>query len=91
MHLKCVETYIKTRVLTICCCAGSCKEGVMEDIERNKCANKIGIKTKLLTFCCCAGSGEEGVMEDVKRDVCAHKVDGHMHKNKTTYFLLLCR
>ena len=44
-----------------------------------------------LTSCCCAGSGEEGVMEDVKRDKCVHKVDGHMHKNKSTYNLLLCR
>ena len=30
-------------------------------------------------------------MEDVKRDKCVHKVDGHMHKKKSTYFLLLCR
>ena len=29
-------------------------------------------------------------MEDVKRDKCVHKVTGHMHKNKSTYFLLLC-
>ena len=49
------------------------------------------IKTKVLTYCCCAGSGEEGVMEDVKRDKCVHKVDGHMHKNKSTYNLLLYR
>ena len=49
------------------------------------------IKTRVLTGCCCAGSSEEGVMEDVKRDKCAHKVDGHMHKNKSTYWLLLCR
>ena len=48
------------------------------------------IKTRVLTTCCCAGSGE-GVMEDVKRDKCEHKVDGHMHKNKRTYWLLLCR
>ena len=49
------------------------------------------IKTRVLTRCCCAGSGEEGVMENVKRDKCVHKVDGHMHKNKSTYHLLLCR
>ena len=49
------------------------------------------IKTRVLTNCCCEGSGEEGVMEDVKRDKCLHKVDEHMHKNKSTYSLLLCR
>ena len=49
------------------------------------------IKTRVLTGCCCAGSGEEGVMEEVKRDKCVHKVDGNMHKNKSTYDLLLCR
>ena len=49
------------------------------------------IKTKVLTDCCCAGSCEECVMEDVKRHKCVHKVVGHMHKNKSTYFLLLCR
>ena len=49
------------------------------------------IKTRVLTRCCCEGSGEEGVMEDVKIDKCVHKVDGHMHKNKNTYWLLLRR
>ena len=49
------------------------------------------IKTRVLTACCCAGNGEEGVMEDVKRDKCVDKVDRHMNKNKSTYFLLLCR
>ena len=49
------------------------------------------IKRRVLTPCNCAGSGEEGVMEDVKRDKCVDKVDGHMHKNKNTYSLLLCR
>ena len=48
-------------------------------------------KTRVLTGYCCAGSSEEGVMEDVKRDKCGHKIDGHMNKNKSTYFLLLCR
>ena len=49
------------------------------------------IKTRVLTSRCCASSGEEGVMEDVKRDKCVHEVDGHIHKNKSTYPLLLCR
>ena len=49
------------------------------------------INTRVLTSCCFAGSGEEGDMEDVKRGKCAHKVDGHMHKIKSTYQLLLCR
>ena len=46
-------------------------------------------KTRVLTSCCFAGSVEEGVMEDAKRDKCVHKVNGHMHKNKSTYSLLL--
>ena len=49
------------------------------------------IKTRVLTSCCCAGSGGEGVMENVKSNKCGNKVDGHMHKNKSTYWLLLCR
>ena len=49
------------------------------------------MKTRVLTRCCCAGSGKEGVMEDVKRDKCVLKVDGHIHENKSTYSLLLCR
>ena len=49
------------------------------------------IKTRVLTHCCCAGSDEEGVMENVKIHKCVNKVDGHMHKNKSTYNLLLCR
>ena len=85
---------MKTRALTRCCCAGSGKEGVMEDVKKDKCVHKVDghmLKTRVLTGCCCAGSGEEGVMEDVKRDKCAHKLDGHMHKHKSTYWLLLCR
>ena len=70
-----METCIKTGVLTSCCCAYSSEEGFIEDVKRD---------------CCCAGSGK-GVMEDVKRDKCVHKVDGHMHKSKITYSLLLCR
>ena len=49
------------------------------------------IKTRVLTICCCAGSGEESVMEDVNRNKCVRRVDGYMHKNKSTYSLLLCR
>ena len=49
------------------------------------------IKTRVLTGCCCAGSGKEGVMEIVKRDKCVYEMDGNMHKNKSTYLLLLYR
>ena len=31
-----INLIIKTRVLTRCCCAGSGKEGVMEDVKRDK-------------------------------------------------------
>ena len=89
-----MDTCIKTRVLTGCCCAGSGVEGVMEDVKRDKCVHKVDghmHKKRVLTICCCARSGEEGVMEDVKRDKCVHEVDGHMHINKSTYWLLLCR
>ena len=48
------------------------------------------IKTRVLTACCCAGSGVEGVMKDIKRE-CVNKEYGHMHKKKSTYWLLLCR
>ena len=64
----------------------------MEDVKREICVHKVDgtcIKTRVLTNCCCAGSGEEGVMEDVKRDKYVDKVDGYMHKNKSTYSLLL--
>ena len=30
-----MDTCIKTRVLTGCCCAGSGEEGVMEDVKRD--------------------------------------------------------
>ena len=66
----------------------------MEDVKRDKMCIKSGwthAKKRVLTDCCCAGSGEEGVMEDVKGDKCVQKVDGHMHKNRNTYWLLLCR
>ena len=90
-----MDTFIKTSVLTDCCCAGSGEEGVMEDVKRDKCVHEVDghmqKKTRVLTRCCCADSCEEGVMEDIKRDKCVHKVDGHMHKNKGTYSLLLCR
>ena len=45
---------------------------------------------KVLTDCCYEGCGKS-VMDDVKREKCVHKVDGHMHKNKSTYSLLLSR
>ena len=92
--MKWMDTRIKTRVLTGCCCAGSGKEGVMEIVKRDKCVHKVDghmLKTRVLTGCCCAGSGEEGVIEDVKRDKCVNEVDGHTNKNKSTYWLLLCR
>ena len=66
----------------------------MENVRRDNVYIKwmdTFIKTRVLTVCCCAGSGEEGVMEDVKIDKCVHKVDGHMHKNNSTYWLLFCR
>ena len=66
----------------------------MEDVKRDKCLHKVdghSIKTRELTSCCCSGSGEEGVVEDIKRDKCVHEVDGYMHRNKSTYWLLLCR
>ena len=94
MYIKWMDTCIKTRVLTTCCCAGSGEEGVMEDVKKNNVYIKwmnTCIKTRVLTNCCCAGSGEEGVMEDVKKKKCVHKVDEHMHKNQSTYQLLLCR
>ena len=33
MYIKWMDTCIKTRVLTDCCCAGSGEEGVMEDVK----------------------------------------------------------
>ena len=39
MYIKWMDTYIITRVLTSCCCAG-CK-GVMEDVKRDKCVHKV--------------------------------------------------
>ena len=74
-YIKWMDTCIKTRVLTGCCCAGSGEKGVMEDIKRDKCVQKwmdTCIETRVLTDCCCAGSGEKGVMEDVKRDKCVN-------------------
>ena len=31
----------KTRVLTVCCCAGSGEEGVMENVKRDKCVHNM--------------------------------------------------
>ena len=36
-----MDTCIKTRVLTRCCCAGSGEEGVMEEVKRDKCVHKV--------------------------------------------------
>ena len=36
-----MDTYIKTRVLTDCCCAGSGEESVTEDVKRDKCVRKV--------------------------------------------------
>ena len=41
VYIKWMVTCIKTRVLTRCCCAGSGEEGVMEDVNRNKCVHKV--------------------------------------------------
>ena len=59
--------------------------------KKNKVDRQIDIYTRVLTSCCCAGSGEKGFIKDIKRDKCVRKVDGHMHKNKSTYRLLLCK
>ena len=94
-----MDTCIKTRVLTDCCCAGSGEEGVMEDVKKDKwwmntCIKKEYLLPVVVHIC----NGEEGVMEDVKRDVymkwidtCIKKstyVDGHMYKSKSTHVLL---
>ena len=39
MHIKWMDTCIKTRELTSCSCAGSGEEGVMEDVKRDKCVH----------------------------------------------------
>ena len=36
-----MDTCIKTRVLTICCCEGSGEEDVMEDVKRDKRAHEV--------------------------------------------------
>ena len=36
-----MDTSIKTRVLTSCCCEGSGEEGAMEDIKKDKCVHKV--------------------------------------------------
>ena len=41
MHIKWMDTCIKTGVLTVCCCAGSGEEVVMEDVKRDKCVHKV--------------------------------------------------
>ena len=41
MYIKWMDTCIKTRALTGCCCAGSGEEGVMEDVKRDECVHKV--------------------------------------------------
>ena len=41
MQMKWIDRCIKTIVLTDCCCAGSGKEGVVEDIKRDKCVYEV--------------------------------------------------
>ena len=56
--IKWMDTCIKTRVLTDCCCAGSGEESVMEDVKRDKFVHKVtGHMNKnksiyILTSCC---------------------------------------
>ena len=75
MYIKWMNTCIKTRTLTDCCCAGS-GEDVMEGLKRDKCINKVNEhkhkKARILTGCYCTGFSEESVMK------CLHKVDEHM-------------
>ena len=41
VYIKRMETCIKKRVLTSCCCAGSGEEGVMENVKRDKCVHNM--------------------------------------------------
>ena len=41
MYIKWMDTCIKTKVLTSCCCEGNGEEGVMEDVKRDKCVHKV--------------------------------------------------
>ena len=41
MYIKWIDTCIKTRVLTICCCVGSGEEDVMEDVKREKLVHEV--------------------------------------------------
>ena len=41
MYMKWMNTCIKTRVLTDCCCSHSGREGVMENIKKDKCVHKV--------------------------------------------------
>ena len=77
MYIKWMDTCIKKRVLTDCCCAGSVEEGVMEAIIMNINLMDTCIRQEYLyTDCCCAGSSE-GVIEVVKREMCK-KVDKYI-------------
>ena len=43
MHIKWMDTCIKARVLTDCCCASSGEEGVMEDVKRDTCEHNVDV------------------------------------------------
>ena len=40
MYINWIDTCIKRRVLTVCCCTGS-GEGVMEDIKQNELLHEV--------------------------------------------------
>ena len=39
--MKWMDTCIKTKVLTDCCCVGSGEKGVIEDINIEKCVHEV--------------------------------------------------
>ena len=39
MYMNLMDTRIKKRALTSCCCRVSGEEGVMEDVKREKCVH----------------------------------------------------
>ena len=41
MYIKWMDTCIKTRILTVCGCAGSGEEDVIEDVKGDKCVHKV--------------------------------------------------
>ena len=46
-----MDTCIKTRVFTGCCCAGSGEEGVMENVKREKVDGHMHKNKSILTGC----------------------------------------